>query len=271
MTHADAFLQDILAHPDDDAPRLIFADWLEEQGDAGSAARAEFIRIQCALAAGQMSQQRRAELQNREHQILNEWEKEWVRPIRRLVTNWEFHRGFIGGVVMWADTFLARAGGLFRRAPVQHVGLRQRMYPQSFPILDPPLNIAAVADNKHLRCLRSLDLSENQLVSRDVRALVVSEYLTSLTELDLSHNRIGDSGIRALAGSPFLGRLERLDLCGNDIGAGGLRALAHALEKLDRSPEGSRLKRLELFEHDLSNAAQRVIADSPLLRQLVRP
>jgi uncharacterized protein (TIGR02996 family) len=36
-----AFLRDISANPEDDAPRLIFADWLEEQGDA---ARAEFSR-----------------------------------------------------------------------------------------------------------------------------------------------------------------------------------------------------------------------------------
>ena len=33
----------IIAHPDDDTPRLIFADWLEEKGDS---ARAEFIRVQ---------------------------------------------------------------------------------------------------------------------------------------------------------------------------------------------------------------------------------
>lgn len=42
-----AFLRDICAHPDDDMPRLIFADWLEEQGDL---ARAEFIRVQCRIA-----------------------------------------------------------------------------------------------------------------------------------------------------------------------------------------------------------------------------
>ncbi|MHB1424636.1 MAG: TIGR02996 domain-containing protein [Gemmataceae bacterium] len=59
MTHADAFLQDILAHPDDDAPRLIFADWLEEQGDAGSVARAEFIRAQCALTNKNLPPHRR--------------------------------------------------------------------------------------------------------------------------------------------------------------------------------------------------------------------
>jgi uncharacterized protein (TIGR02996 family) len=33
MNHHQAFLQDILEHPNDDAPRLIHADWLEEHGD----------------------------------------------------------------------------------------------------------------------------------------------------------------------------------------------------------------------------------------------
>jgi uncharacterized protein (TIGR02996 family) len=45
MTHVDAFLADIREHPDDDTPRLIFADWLD---DAGHEGRAAFIRAQCA-------------------------------------------------------------------------------------------------------------------------------------------------------------------------------------------------------------------------------
>src|SRR4051812_46175401 len=40
---AAGFLDDITAHPDDDNPRLIYSDWLEDQGDV---ARAEFIRVQ---------------------------------------------------------------------------------------------------------------------------------------------------------------------------------------------------------------------------------
>jgi uncharacterized protein (TIGR02996 family) len=46
MTRAAAFLQAILADPDDDAPRLVDADWLDERGDP---ARGEFIRVQCQL------------------------------------------------------------------------------------------------------------------------------------------------------------------------------------------------------------------------------
>src|SRR5262245_60549915 len=54
----------IRENPEDDLPRLVYADWLEEHGDEPgprrvgglvpvrrpNAARAEFIRIQCALA-----------------------------------------------------------------------------------------------------------------------------------------------------------------------------------------------------------------------------
>src|SRR5687767_12335037 len=42
-----AFLRAICDRPDDDLPRLIYADWLEEHGQVE---RAEFIRVQVELA-----------------------------------------------------------------------------------------------------------------------------------------------------------------------------------------------------------------------------
>ena len=47
MTTADAFLADIVANPADDAPRLIYADYLDDEGDAE---QARFIRLQCEIA-----------------------------------------------------------------------------------------------------------------------------------------------------------------------------------------------------------------------------
>ena len=44
MTERDAFLKAILADPDDDTPRLVYADWLTEHGEES---RAEFIRLTC--------------------------------------------------------------------------------------------------------------------------------------------------------------------------------------------------------------------------------
>jgi uncharacterized protein (TIGR02996 family) len=42
-----AFLAQICALPEDDGPRLVYADWLEEYGQCD---RASFIRVQCELA-----------------------------------------------------------------------------------------------------------------------------------------------------------------------------------------------------------------------------
>ena len=47
MTTPEAFIADIIAHPDDDSVRLIYADWLEEHDEPD---RAEFIRVQIELA-----------------------------------------------------------------------------------------------------------------------------------------------------------------------------------------------------------------------------
>jgi uncharacterized protein (TIGR02996 family) len=268
MTHADAFLRDILAHPDDDAPRLIFADWLEEQGDANSVARAEFIRVQCAFVAENLPLNRQGELKMRQQQLLNEWGKQWAHPVRSLVRDWKFHRGFIDEITIRADRFLTYTSRLFRCTPIQCL----RLLPAGGRFgTEAPFYMADLACNEYLRRLLSLDLRKNQLDSRDVRALVVSEHLTSLTALDLSHNHIGDAGIRALAGSPLLGRLRYLNLWGNDLGTKSLRALAHALEELDRSADGLRLQRLDLSLHNLSTAGLCVIHhESPLLNRLVR-
>jgi len=41
-TEEAALLHAVCLHPEDDTPRLIYADWLEERGDP----RSEFIRVQ---------------------------------------------------------------------------------------------------------------------------------------------------------------------------------------------------------------------------------
>jgi uncharacterized protein (TIGR02996 family) len=46
VSDRNAFLRAICEQPADDAPRLVFADWLDENGESE---RAEFIRVQCKL------------------------------------------------------------------------------------------------------------------------------------------------------------------------------------------------------------------------------
>jgi uncharacterized protein (TIGR02996 family) len=67
LTHDDAFLASIIESSDDDAPRLIYADWLDENGQGE---RAEFIRVQCQLARMGKENPRREGLEARGRQLL---------------------------------------------------------------------------------------------------------------------------------------------------------------------------------------------------------
>jgi uncharacterized protein (TIGR02996 family) len=73
MSTEDAFVQAILDDPEDDTPRLVFSDWLEEHGRAS---HAELIRVQCELASlpkrsrEPKMKARREELAAREKELL---------------------------------------------------------------------------------------------------------------------------------------------------------------------------------------------------------
>src|SRR5262249_9638536 len=224
MTHNEAFLQAIREAPDDDAVRLIYADWLEEHGQPE---RAEFIRVQCALARGAAGP-RRAELEARQRLLLERHGRQWATPVSRLVRGWEVRRGFVDAVSIDRQTFLAGADELFRVAPVQRVQLHWGAVPPQ----DRARFVPILAECGHLSRLRALDLAHNGLGSGGVRALAVCEYLDRLTELNLAHNQIGDAGARALAFSPLPERLHSLDLSHNDLGPGAVRSLSAALQEL---------------------------------------
>src|SRR5450755_976841 len=102
MTHDDAFLQAILERPDDDAPRLLYADWLDERGDP----RGEFIRVQCVRARQAEYDPRWWELIAREQELRSAYEKEWLGPVTGFLDGWSFWRGFLEGVVVRAPAFL---------------------------------------------------------------------------------------------------------------------------------------------------------------------
>src|SRR4051794_3229291 len=95
MTQEDALLRAIRAEPEDDWPRLVYADWLEERGDP----RAEFIRAQCALAGLPPADPRRPGLEARAQELLREHHARWVEPVCSLLgvpDAWvTFRRGFV--------------------------------------------------------------------------------------------------------------------------------------------------------------------------------
>src|SRR3954465_13878190 len=90
MSGESAFLSAIREAPEDDGPRLVFADWLEDHGDP---ARADFIRVQCELARLERDDERGAELKRREKQLLDENEGRWAEGLSDVAWGWQFARG----------------------------------------------------------------------------------------------------------------------------------------------------------------------------------
>jgi uncharacterized protein (TIGR02996 family) len=74
-TTGDALLDDVRRHPDDDAPRLVYGDWLADNGDPE---RADFIRVQCRLARCEPDDPDRATLTARQDALLKQHEWDWT-------------------------------------------------------------------------------------------------------------------------------------------------------------------------------------------------
>jgi uncharacterized protein (TIGR02996 family) len=93
MSEADALLDAIFAAPDDDLPRLVYADWLE---DHGQQAYAEFIRLQCEVARLPWNSPEATELWKRISPAWRRLEDDWW-PIGwafRGIDPMDFRRGF---------------------------------------------------------------------------------------------------------------------------------------------------------------------------------
>jgi uncharacterized protein (TIGR02996 family) len=122
-----ALLQAAKEAPEDDTPRLVLADWLEEYGDAD---RAEFIRLQLRLAPGQPNADDAC--RERAQQLLNRHGGAWLGPLWRWwLSPVAWHRGLlavklsrhadaaeISDVLPWLDTALFEVTGrrAFQRA-----------------------------------------------------------------------------------------------------------------------------------------------------------
>jgi uncharacterized protein (TIGR02996 family) len=106
MTHDDAFLQAIGESPDDDTPRVIYADWLD---DHGHYERAEFIRVQCQLARMPAGDGQRHPLEELERRLLERHQGEWLGSLRPSLSAWRFRRGFLDAVTVPAATYMRHA------------------------------------------------------------------------------------------------------------------------------------------------------------------
>jgi uncharacterized protein (TIGR02996 family) len=291
MTHDEAFLQAIRETPSDDAPRLIYADWLEEHGRTE---RAEFIRLQCRLASLPQADEGRGVLEDRVEELLRRNWEEWVGPLREIAgpkydrynEGWlrrayhpeglrRFRRGFVDAITLDAERFLSYAEKLASLVPLRQLDLwgagRCAHALADTPRLaklkilafsdywDAPLrgqDVPALAASAHLGGLTALFLGMNSLGDEGVEALVQARWLASLNTLDLTENGLSERAISALADCPHLLHLRDLSLERNSLGDAGA-------ERLAQWPGLANLRTLNLTSNEITDRGVRALAESP--------
>src|SRR5262245_14423419 len=131
MTDRDAMLRAIATNPDEDTPRLMYADLLDEIGGEANTARARFIRLQIDTHRGPGDtggtwafEQKIAEAETLAAQFSHEWRFEiptWCEPLLNSPGKHMmdlFARGFIQRVQAKAKHLDLRGFELFDVTPV---------------------------------------------------------------------------------------------------------------------------------------------------------
>jgi uncharacterized protein (TIGR02996 family) len=272
MSAAESFLQAIRQVPQDDAPRLIFADWLEEHGDP----RGPFVRSQCQRVRLRDHDPRAAALLDEETRLLKRHAAVWLGPLHQRGLAWEFRRGLLH-VRVDVETFLSIDWPALTETQTWdwiesvHVRFRGRV------------GVRALAGSPTLAVFSALDLSWNGLGDDGVEALLASPHLKQLRSLDLSFNGIGPRGAALLAASAPLENLTALRLDDNRLGDQGAAALArvpsillrHAgvsddlINRLEAATHALPLAALHLRWNDIGLDGAAALARSPCLPNLV--
>jgi uncharacterized protein (TIGR02996 family) len=261
MTPEDAaFLSAIIEAPDDDGPRLIYADWLE---DHGQPERAEFIRVQVELARlpqddalGAVT--RRGELEARERALLRRRERGWLGPLRKRAKKWKFRRGFVEEVEVEAGDFLAHAAAILALAPVRRVDLHRGWGP-----VEATLRRLAACDG--LARLAGVRLAFGYKESSDSTLQALASLPPLLERLEALHamgGSISEAGLAAVVCSPRLRRLRTLWLSG--CGLSGVRGV----RPLTESRRLSGLNHLSLHTNAIGDEGVQALAASPNWRSL---
>ena len=259
MTDRDALYRAVLDHPDDDTPRLVYADYVEEHGDPEYA---RFIRTQIELAKVPGWDPLWIRAREQDQNLTNGYfyRERFPLPLeglpKRPRPTIEYRRGFpweLGALNL--EQFAARCDALFAAAPIQAVNLRSD---HRAPLND----LRPLTDNPHFARLRRLTFCPSRLTADGIRRLTDSPHAAGLTDLGFSSAGVGAEVADALFRSPLLARVTRLRLVSGPYG--GFRALDAA--RMAGGP--CRLRSLTVESVSSIRPEMAGLFDAPLFRGL---
>ncbi len=214
MSDEAALLKAIIADADEDTPRLVYADWLDEHE---APIQAEFVRTQCRLAAGSAADPDYPDLLERHAELVAQF------GVAVKLTAPDLPPGFArlshveDPVGRFRRGFLDTASGAWSEGPYWN-----RTSPTDEQIERLCAGLAPLAATTTARNL-VFDMVTPDLLAR----VLVAPGAAALTGLALAPAEYGadagDALVRALAGAKAVANLERLGLTSATVA--GLRAL----------------------------------------------
>jgi uncharacterized protein (TIGR02996 family) len=290
---AEALLAAVCADPDDDTPRLVYADWLEEHGDERWRARAAFIREQVRVAAGLPMPDEPKGRESADGLLFEHFKTWWIELPEWLRTDSRgpigpkvitYHRGFYSSTKLYFDQWLAGRNETRLRTPLDTLTLHGPGYGEG--------QGDEVGSLPQLATVRHLTLWYGTLTPAVVVALAASPHSTRLRALDLLTLTISDDTIRALARAEGLHRLSGLRVGSSDEGSPAVAAVLEVgtalrgltdlafgdrglgddgLRRLAGAPGLARLRTLSVNDRTVTAEGVAALAGSPLaagLREL---
>lgn len=245
-----AFLRGIVANPHDLLARLVYADFLEETGDANHVARAHLIRTQIALDEVSSEPEEARRLKALEERLLDLFQMTWDLEVPYWVLDEgeiEYRRGFVEHVSVPFYRFTRSAEELFQSLPLRSLHLRSPAalsseYRGLFDRLPQLENVEALKLGPTLTFLTEFGPFGAEGEPPPVFGeLMTCRTLTGLKKLNLAGNRITDAWLvaflSALPRAAFGLTLEELDLSDSfhvTNAGGNTLATARSLSNLKR-------------------------------------
>jgi uncharacterized protein (TIGR02996 family) len=237
----------IAEKPTDDAPRLVYADFLTERGIGWG----EVIPV-LLKPAPEYGTPEYAPHSALVEKLLKKHLKTWLEPIRPFLTGWstEGGRGLLSSVDTQPAKFIEAAEAIALRAPralLMLGGLKAKDLPA---LVATPLGRFA-----------EVRLSEQRLDDAQVALLAGSSTIAGVERWDLSGNHFGDEGLRALANSPNFRACQQLLL-------GGLAAPAFTAAGLTTFFASRHWPALELLDLGVTGPGEALAQAKGSLRSL---
>lgn len=259
MPGSDALVRQILDNPSDDAPRLLYADYLEERGDP----RGEFIRLQCELARMSPFDDRWSACAARERRLLFRHGAEWSESSQLL------HRGFVTGLDQYQPAGIAEWGPEdFGKHPIESIW---------FYYQEEPGWGKAFANCEFLKNLRTIWIGGRSaaIEASDVFDMLASPHLAALEAFCITGDSMEGLNEETFLeminhGGPLPPGLQNLRALSLDLWCGEPIMNDAGLEAVIESDLGSTLTRLSIAEQSsLTVEGLNALAESSMWQRLL--